>query len=82
MFTIIERRLFIAALLVSGQCIAAGADDRPVTYGFGAPATTDDPKNFVSPLADGRGLPEGSGSAEQGKARRSQDRGATPGLLN
>ena len=68
MFTIIERRLFIAALLISAPCIAAAGDGRPVTYGFGAPATTDDLKSFVSPLADGRGLPEGSGSVEQGKA--------------
>lgn len=67
MSTITENRwLCIGALLLCGQGIAA--DPAPeMVYGFGSAATPEDLRRFVSPLPDGRGLPEGSGSVEQGK---------------
>jgi cytochrome c len=36
-------------------------------FGFGVSPSTAELSQFVSPLPDGRGLPEGSGSAERGK---------------
>lgn len=36
-------------------------------YGFGSNITDADLKRFVSPLPDGRGLPEGSGTVMQGE---------------
>ena len=38
------------------------------SYGFGATPTQAELDRFVSPLPDGRGLPPGSGTVEQGKA--------------
>lgn len=68
MFTTIEtRRLCVGALLFCGQGFAADPPQQMV-YGFGSSATPDELRRFVSPLPDGRGLPEGSGSVAQGKA--------------
>lgn len=39
----------------------------PHQYGFGTNITDADLKRFVSPLPDGRGLPEGSGTVMQGE---------------
>lgn len=67
MSTITEQSLRLAALcLVSGSCFAAG-QDQAASYGFGSPVTADELKAFTSPLPDGRGLPSGSGTVEQGK---------------
>jgi cytochrome c len=59
-----------AALALSAALVApfAAAQPNQATYGFGAPITQQDLARFVSPLPDGRGLPPGSGSVEQGKA--------------
>jgi cytochrome c len=38
------------------------------TYGFGSTPSKEELARFVSPLPDGRGLPQGSGTVEQGKA--------------
>jgi S-disulfanyl-L-cysteine oxidoreductase SoxD len=54
--------VLIGALL-AGPSLAA---DR-AAYGFGSTPTQAELDRFVSPLADGRGLPGGSGSVEQGK---------------
>ena len=44
------------------------ADDRATpTFGFGVTPTTAEMERFFSPLPDGRGLPEGSGSVAEGK---------------
>ena len=56
--------IFIAVLALASMAHAA---DR-VVYGFGSTPTQAELDHFVSPLADGRGLPAGSGSVEQGKA--------------
>jgi cytochrome c len=50
-------------LLLLASSVAL-AQDR---FGFGAPATQQELSQFVSPLADGRGLPAGSGSVQAGK---------------
>ena len=65
--TIESRWLCIGALLFCSQAFAADPAQGMV-YGFGSAATPDELRRFVSPLPDGRGLPEGSGSALQGKA--------------
>lgn len=43
------------------------AQEQPL-FGFGSTPTPEELAQFVSPLPDGRGLPEGSGSVERGKA--------------
>jgi mono/diheme cytochrome c family protein len=55
--------LLIAVVALAGPSLAA---DR-AAYGFGSTPTQAELDRFVSPLADGRGLPAGSGSVEQGK---------------
>jgi cytochrome c len=61
-----ERALgFVAAALLASA--SAGAAEPARTYGFGATPSTTELNRFFSPLPDGRGLPSGSGSAEQGK---------------
>ncbi len=68
MFTTTETRwLGIGALLLCGPGFAADPAQE-MTYGFGSTATPAELRRFVSPLPDGRGLPEGSGSVEQGRA--------------
>lgn len=52
--------------LAAGLLAASGglAQER---FGFGTPATEQELARFVSPLPDGRGLPQGSGSVATGK---------------
>lgn len=55
-------------LLCSGSDWAADPAQQQTVYGFGSAAAPQELRRFVSPLPDGRGLPDGSGSAAQGKA--------------
>lgn len=64
----ITTKAVIAALAALAAVPALAQAPARTTYGFGATPTKDELARFVSPLADGRGLPPGSGSAEQGKA--------------
>lgn len=57
----------IGAALMALACSAIAAD-KPKTFGFGTTPTDAELSKFVSPLPDGRGLPQGSGSVAQGKA--------------
>lgn len=57
----------VALLTLSLSHPDAQAQEQPV-FGFGASPTPEELSQFVSPLPDGRGLPDGSGSAERGKA--------------
>ena len=62
-----SRALGTAALALA--CAGAwAADSTSVTYGFGSAPNAGEMERFFSPLPDGRGLPVGSGSVEQGKA--------------
>ncbi len=45
----------------------APTETSPHQYGFGTGITDADLRRFVSPLPDGRGLPEGSGTVMQGE---------------
>jgi len=57
------------AFALAFACGVAAAADAPKTpYDFGTTATDADLARFVSPLPDGRGLPQGSGSVLQGKS--------------
>jgi cytochrome c len=56
--------LVAAALLATGSASAA---DPTHGYGFGTTPSPTELNRFFSPLPDGRGLPSGSGSVEQGK---------------
>ncbi len=66
MFTTTERVLggIAAALLCAAT---AAADAQKSAYGFGTTPSAGELERFYSPLPDGRGLPAGSGSVEQGK---------------
>ncbi len=55
----------VAALSLSALGFAAERPD--MTYGFGTAPAQSELDKFFSPLPDGRGLPQGSGSVEQGK---------------
>ena len=74
MSTTTERGAFVAfgrtaaAALALAAATALGADAGEATYGFGSAASDADLARFVSPLADGRGLPPGSGSVLEGKS--------------
>lgn len=57
----------VALLAALGCAAAAGAQDKR-HYDFGTTPTEAELARFVSPLPDGRGLPQGSGSAARGKA--------------
>jgi cytochrome c len=54
------------ALLLAAT--AAWAQPARMTYGFGTVPAQEELQRFVSPLPDGRGLPPGSGTVEQGRA--------------
>ncbi|HZI82878.1 MAG TPA: cytochrome c [Casimicrobiaceae bacterium] len=58
------RVAFAAALL----CAASLADAQTAPYGFGTTPSQPELARFYAVMPDGRGLPPGSGSAEQGKA--------------
>lgn len=65
MSTTIERALaVIVVALLWTPVAAAGQQPR---YGFGTTPPAGELDRFVSPLPDGRGLPPGSGTVEQGK---------------
>lgn len=59
----------LLALIAATVLASAGASAaEPVhTYGFGTTPSPTELGRFFSPLPDGRGLPPGSGSVEQGK---------------
>ncbi len=67
MSTITRLALAVAAASVVTVGGAAEPSKASRVYGFGSPATTDELGAFVSPLPDGRGLPQGSGSVTRGK---------------
>ncbi|HEX3098372.1 MAG TPA: cytochrome c [Usitatibacter sp.] len=66
MSTTIERVLIAAALSGAAAC-ATTAIAPAGPYGFGSTPSAAELARFVSPLADGRGLPAGSGTVAQGK---------------
>ena len=53
---------------LAAAVLASSAWAQSATYGFGATPSKEELARFVSPLPDGRGLPQGSGTVEQGKA--------------
>lgn len=53
-----------ALLFVAGSALAAGS----ATFGFGTTPTEAELGVFFSPLPDGRGMPQGSGSVLEGKS--------------
>ena len=65
MSTITERLMLPAALILLSTTV--WADDPAKPFGFGTTPTSDELARFFSPLPDGRGLPEGSGSVADGK---------------
>ena len=65
MSTTVERGLVVAAIAL--LCAAASASAQRPAYGFGTTPSADELSRFTSPLPDGRGLPAGSGTVEQGK---------------
>lgn len=65
MSTITERLMLPAALILLSTTV--WADDSAKPFGFGTTPATDELARFFSPLPDGRGLPEGSGSVAEGK---------------
>lgn len=66
MSTTTERALGVVAAALLGAASAVAAAQQPA-YGFGAAPSAGELDRFVSPLPDGRGLPPGSGTVEQGK---------------
>lgn len=56
--------LIAAGLLVA---VAHAADEQKPAYGFGVTPQPAELERFFAPLPDGRGLPAGSGSVEQGR---------------
>jgi mono/diheme cytochrome c family protein len=76
--SIITKALVAAvATLAATSALAQGKGSS--TYGFGSTPTKEELARFVSPLADGRGLPPGSGTVEQGKALYEQQCAACHG---
>ncbi|HEY1327758.1 MAG TPA: cytochrome c [Casimicrobiaceae bacterium] len=67
----------VALLLFCASASAATNGEEP--YGFGTPPSPAEMERFVSPLPDGRGLPPGSGSFEQGKVLYAQQCAACHG---
>ena len=58
-----------AGIALATFCMqAVAADVQKATYGFGATPSEAELGHFVSPLPDGRGLPQGSGSVLEGKS--------------
>jgi len=64
----ITTKAVVAAVATLAATSALAQGKSPSTYGFGSTPSQEELARFVSPLADGRGLPQGSGTAEQGKA--------------
>jgi S-disulfanyl-L-cysteine oxidoreductase SoxD len=66
MSTTTERVLVALAAALFGAGSAC-AQAQKATYGFGTTPSPEELAKFFSPLPDGRGLPPGSGTVEQGK---------------
>ena len=66
MSTITEIALAVAAAALATHAVAA--DMHATTYDFGTRPSEAELGHFVSPLPDGRGLPQGSGSVLEGKS--------------
>ena len=64
----ITTKALVAAAAALAVSSALGQGKMQPAYGFGSAPTKEELARFVSPLADGRGLPQGSGTVEQGKA--------------
>jgi mono/diheme cytochrome c family protein len=66
MSTTIER---VLELILAGLLCATpvAADSQTPAYGFGTSPSPGELERFFAPMPDGRGLPAGSGSVEQGK---------------
>jgi mono/diheme cytochrome c family protein len=71
MFTTTDKLLRAGALMLACACAHAASQGQE-PYGFGATPSAAEMERFFSPLPDGRGLPPGSGSVEQGKALYAQ----------
>ena len=67
MFTFTERALGVAAVVTLCTSSVA-ADAQTGRYGFGSTPSQGELAKFFAVMPDGRGLPLGSGSVEQGKA--------------
>lgn len=68
MFTITNRiSVFVGSALAGAALFASAHAADENRYGFGAPVDENELTQFVSPLPDGRGMPEGSGSVMDGK---------------
>jgi cytochrome c len=66
MFIITRRvRVIVTVALISSCGLAVGEKVAP--FGFGRVPSVPELEKFTSPLPDGRGLPEGSGTVEQGR---------------
>ena len=72
MSTIFSKRKYfcdVAAslfFLIAGSVMTASAVGQ-TKYGFGTEVSEDELSHFISPLPDGRGLPVGAGTVEEGK---------------
>src|SRR5690242_21105814 len=66
MSTITEIVVALAMSMFATSALAA--DAREATYGFGTRPSEAELGHFVSPLPDGRGMPQGSGSVLEGKS--------------
>ena len=66
MFTITETVVALALSMLATSALAT--DAREPTYAFGTRPSEAELGHFVSPLPDGRGLPQGSGSVLEGKS--------------
>ncbi|HSC23747.1 MAG TPA: cytochrome c [Casimicrobiaceae bacterium] len=66
MFTITEIAAALALAMVAATALATDAHEP--RYGFGTRPSEAELGHFVSPLPDGRGLPQGSGSVLEGKS--------------
>ena len=65
--SITTERLWLPAALILLSNPGWADDQATPVFGFGVAPTADELARFVSPLPDGRGLPEGSGSVADGK---------------
>src|SRR3954467_7135103 len=75
--SIITKAVVAVAALTGALAFAQPPARSP--HGFGSTPTKEELARFVSPLADGRGLPAGSGTVEQGKALYEQQCAACHG---
>jgi mono/diheme cytochrome c family protein len=66
-----DKLLRAGALMLACACAQAATQGQE-SYGFGSTPSAAEMQRFYSPLPDGRGLPPGAGSVEQGKALYTQ----------